>query len=122
MEFEDAVDLLSRRDKAFLSCDLMSYIELWDTNCIVETSTNTMNGKDELERSVGLFWNLYQPMTIDSKSVKVSGDRIYQEYRLTMKEVSSGEIVLQTGMDIFEVINGKIGKLISYADSSPRKQ
>jgi hypothetical protein len=122
VEFEDAVDLLSRRDKAFLSCNLKAYIELWDKNCIVETSTNTMNGKDEIERSVGLFWSLYQPMIIDSKSVKVSGDRIYQEYRLTMKEVSSGEIILQTGMDVFEVVNGKIGKLINYADSSPRNQ
>ena len=122
MEFEDAVDLLCRRDKAFLSCNLKAYIELWDTNCIVETSTNTMNGKDELERSVGLFWSLYHPLTIGSRSLKVSGNRIYQEYRLTLKEVSSGETILQTGIDIFEVVNGKLGKLINYADSSPRKQ
>ena len=121
MEFEDAVDLLSRRDKAFLSCNLKAYLELWDTNCIVETSTDTMSGKDELERSVGLFWNLYEPTTIESKSVKVCGDRIYQEYKLTIKEVSSGELILQTGMDVFEVVNGKIGKLINYADSSPRE-
>jgi hypothetical protein len=97
-----AKEILDRRDRSFMDCDLETYLDVWDDMCVVEIPGATLNGKEELGSMIGAAWDAMEPMHMETRSFGISTSLIHQEFAIVWRNRKTDERTLQTGMSVCE--------------------
>lgn len=122
LTLEFAEEILNKRDRSFLDCDMEAYLDIWDDNCVVEIPGLTMNGKPELEAMIGSAWELMEPIHMETRSFGINGSLMHQEFAIVWRNRETGERTLQTGMSVSECgPDGRWLWLRDYFDATQRE-
>jgi hypothetical protein len=122
LTLEVAKEILSRRDRSFMDCDMEAYLDIWDDSCVLEIPGLVLNGKPELEAMIRSAWDIMEPLHMETRSFAINGNLMHQEFAIVWKNRETEERSLQTGMSVSECASdGRWLWLRDYFDPAGRE-
>jgi hypothetical protein len=122
LTLEIAREILSRRDRSFMDCDMENYLDIWSDDCVVEIPGITLNGKSELEAMINSAWESMKPVHMETRSFGINRNLMHQEFSIVWRNRQTGKRTLQTGMSVSECgPDGRWLWLRDYFDSTQRE-
>jgi hypothetical protein len=113
-----AMDLLERRNRAFVAADLEAFLALWTEDCQVDGPEHLLVGKEALRERMRLAWDVgFEPVHMEVGAVAVRNRTIFYEWVFTGRLRADGGVLVDSGMTAHEVAeDGRFHRCREYFD------
>ena len=104
--------MLERRNRCFMTADMVDYLAMWTDDCVVEVLVPSEDGtpptsvaldKTALENTVASVWAEREVVHMETRSFAVNRAQILNEFSIVWRNRSDGTRALQTGIGVVEV-------------------